>query len=133
MDHVRLLIAAIVAAASPWATGQTVYRCGSNYSQQPCAGGSAIETPPAPSAADRAQSASVAAADAKRADALQKARLEQEKNAPRAVVPAASPGPPVADPAKGGPKAKAGKLEQFTAVSPGKPGKKKAKKKPKAA
>lgn len=126
MRRATLWTAVLLAVASPWAAGETVYRCGSSYSQQPCAGGTAIETPDPPSPADRAQAANAAAADARRADALERARLAREKEAPKAVIP---PSPPVRPEP---PKARGGKPEQFTAASPGAPGKGKKKKKPAA-
>lgn len=105
------------------AQAQTVYRCGSSYSQQPCPGGTPVAASDPRTPADAARASSAAAVDAKRADALEKARLVQEKNAPKAIIIGPQT-PAVADakPAKDGTKAKAGKLEQFTAVAPGKPG-----------
>jgi hypothetical protein len=120
------MIATALALAGPWATGQTVYRCGNDYGQRPCAGGTAIEASDGRTPAEAARASSVAAADARRADALEKARLAQEQNAPKAIV--IGPPPAVEKPAKDGGKAKGGKLEQFTAQSPGKGGAGEAKK-----
>ncbi|MDB5957853.1 hypothetical protein [Ramlibacter sp.] len=130
--HRRLLIiiAAATALACPWAGAQPVFRCGNSYSQQHCAGGggavvetgdtgNALNTPPG----------SVAAAEAVRAEAMEKARLAQEKNAPKALIIGPET-PPLREPdavPKDSTRAKAGKLDQFTAVSPGH---KTAKKKP---
>lgn len=128
--HLFLLLAALALAATD-ASGQTVFRCGNSYAQQPCAGGSAVDASDPRSPDQAAVAGKVAAGDAKRAEALEKARLAQEKNAPKALVigPQAKPeDPPMAD-AKDKPKAKPGKLEQFTAVEPRKPGEKKPKKK----
>lgn len=123
-----ILIAALALAAAG-ATGQTVYRCGSSYSAQPCAGGAALDVsdPTTPQAAR--QAADAARADRKRADALEKARLAQEKNAPKAVVlgPAPKPGAPASARPHEKKKAKGKKAqdpEVFTAVAPGRPGKK---------
>jgi hypothetical protein len=129
----HFIIAAGLAVAGSWAWGQTVYRCGSSYGQQPCAGGVAMESSDARSPAEASRAASVAAADARRADAMEKARLAQEKNAPKAVIigPQAAASAPESRPVNHGTKAKAGKLEQFTAVSPRKPGEKKKPKKKK--
>jgi hypothetical protein len=114
----NIAIAAIVLAASAAASAQTVYRCGSSYSQQPCPGGSEVAaTAPRP-AADVAQARAVAQADAKRADAMEKARLAQEKQAPTAMV--MGPKEPASAPAKPASHAKKkGKPEEFTAVQPG--------------
>jgi len=129
----HFIIAAALAFAGPWAWGQTVYRCGNSYGQQACPGGTAVDSADARTPADADRAAGVAAADARRADALEKARLAQEKNAPKAIViePQMPATPPEARPAKDGTKPKTGKLEQFTAVSPRPPGEKKPKKKKK--
>jgi hypothetical protein len=115
-----ILVAAALALASPWATGQTVYRCGNNYSQQPCAGGTAISVNDARSAPQAQRASSVAQADQKLADQMEKARLAQEKNAPKALVigPQSAASAPQGSAGREGTKPKAGKLEQFTAVSP---------------
>lgn len=115
-----LLVPALLAAALPWAAGQTVYRCGSSYSQEPCAGGKPVDVTDKISAADAARSARGARADAQRADAMEKARLAQEKNAPRAIVMGAPPTEPSpAQDAKGKKKKKAGETP-FTATAPAK-------------
>jgi hypothetical protein len=113
------LILATLALAAP-AQAQTVYRCGSSYSQQPCPGGQPVAAADAPSPADAARASGNAAADMKRAEAMEKARLAQEKNAPKAIIIGPQT-PAVADakPAKQAKKAKAGKPEPFTAVVPG--------------
>jgi hypothetical protein len=58
---------------------------------------------------------------------MEKARLAQERNAPKAIVigPQTPTSQPESHPAKDGTKPKAGKLEQFTAVSPRKAGEEK--------
>jgi hypothetical protein len=136
------ILAAALALCAPWAQAQTqaVYRCGNSYSQQPCPGGAPVAADDPRTPAEAARSGSVAAADARRADAMEKARLAQEKNAPKAVVIA--PSAPVPQQAAGrthdGAHAKPGKPDQFTAQSPAQPGegkkkdgKDKAAKKPK--
>lgn len=127
----HFIIAAGLVLAGPWAWGQTVYRCGNSYSQQPCAGGTAIDSSDARTPAEAARATGVAAADARRADAMEKARMAQEKDAPKAVIigPQTPATPPESRPVKDGAKAKAGKLEQFTAMSPRPPGEKPKKKK----
>ena len=116
-----LILATLACAAS--AQAQTVYRCGSSYSQQPCPGGTPVEVSDPRTPADAARASGAAAADARRADALEQARRAQEKNAPKAIVIGPQT-PAVADakPAKDGTKPKTRKPEQFTAVSPAKPG-----------
>ena len=125
MPNRKLLLCTLFLVASPWAATQTVWRCGSNYSQQPCAGGSALATPTAPSPADAAHAAGAAKADAKRADEMEKARLIAEKNAPKAVVIGAAEKPEGKKVAATGKKKKPAKSEDFTAVAPGSGKKKK--------
>lgn len=118
----NIFIVAIALAAAGAADAQAVYRCGSSYSQQPCPGGSELAAVAPRPAADVAQAKAAAQADARRADAMEKARLAQEKNAPKATVMGPKEPAPVA--AKPKPEArkkkdKAGKPEEFTAVVPG--------------
>jgi hypothetical protein len=121
-------LAALLALCSSLATAQAVYRCGSSYSQQPCAGATEIPAADPRTVAEAQRASRVATADGKLADQMEKARLAQEKNAPKALV--IGPQAPVKEEAKKvGGKPKPGKLEQFTAVSPRSPGE--AKKKPK--
>jgi hypothetical protein len=126
-----LILAAALALASPGAGAQTVWRCGNSYSQQPCAGGTPVDV--SEPATSRFVATPVASTDAKLAAQMERARLEQERNAPKALVigPKDPPKPYVEAPTKEGTKAKAGKLEQFSAVSPGHATQKKAKKKKK--
>ena len=107
MRSVPALVATCLVAASGGGIAQPVYRCGSSYSHQPCAGGTAVAAPAGvPDKADAARAAGAARIDAQRAAALEKARLEQERKAPKAVVmaapakPAASakPAPPMRKP-----------------------------------
>ena len=118
MQHKNIILGALLALASTGPLAQQVWRCGNSYSEQPCAGGSAVAAPHQPSAAEAAKASGAAKSDAQRAEALEKARLAQEKSAPKAVVIASPEAPkPVADKAL----AKTGlaKPEQFTAVAPG--------------
>ena len=109
------LMTAILVAATGAASAQAVYRCGSSYSQQPCAGGSEVAGFVPRPASDVAQAKAAAQADARRADAMEKARLAQEKNAPKAVIigPREVPVVAAAKPKKDG------KTEEFTAIQPG--------------
>jgi hypothetical protein len=114
------ILGALLALAGAGTPAQTVWRCGAGYSPQPCEGGTAVAAPHTPTPAEARQAAAAAQVDAKRAEALEKARLAQEKNAPKAIVIA--PVEPAAKPAEKGRKAaKTGKPEEFTAVAPGKP------------
>jgi len=124
MPVTNAILIAVLALAAAGASGQTVYRCGSTYSPQPCTGGAALDVsdPTTPQAAR--QAAEAARADRKRADAMEKARLAQEKNAPKAVVMGPAPTPAAPASAKPHEKKKAKKKAQdpdvFTAVAPGK-------------
>ena len=123
-----LFIAAAVALSAPWAAGQTVYRCGDSYGTQPCAGGTVVDVRDAPTRAEAARASQVTQQDARRADAMEKARLLQEKNAPKALViapkePAAKPQAPARDKDKKKAKGK-GKPQDpdlYTATAPAPP------------
>ena len=123
MTNRILLIALALYGAS--AGAQTVWRCGNSYGQQPCAGGSPVAV------SEPVSGKPVANTDAKLAAELEKARLAQERNAPKAIVIGPVQAPPLRESAQDGTKAKVGKLEQFTAVSPASPKAKKPKSKKK--
>lgn len=117
----NLVLLAALAAAS--AGAQPVYRCGSSYGTQPCAGATVIDVQDTSTAADAARARKGAEADMQRAREMEKARLAQEKAAPKAMVIAA-PAPQRAASAEKKPPAKKGdakkaKPEEFTAVVPG--------------
>jgi hypothetical protein len=100
---------------------QGVYRCGNSYSQHPCAGGTEIAVGDERSAADAAQARAAAQADARRADAMEKARVAQARNAPKALVigPKEAASAPLRKlVAKKKPR-RHGEPEHFTAVTPG--------------
>ncbi|MBS0449494.1 MAG: hypothetical protein JSR59_26585 [Proteobacteria bacterium] len=67
--------------AASAAGGPTVYRCGNAYQAEPCAGGSAVATDPAPSADQVAAAKDVAARDRQLGDALARDRAEREAQA----------------------------------------------------
>lgn len=122
MRNKNIILAAALAVASAGPGAQTVWRCGNSYGTQPCAGGSMVETAPAPSPEEAAKAAGAARIDAQRAGALEKARLEQEKKAPKAIVmgPAQAPQAPKAGKnAAAKKKEKGGQARDFTAVVPG--------------
>ena len=119
----RTILIATLSLAAAGACGQTVHRCGSSYSSQPCAGGTAIDVSDPARPAEAKHAAAATAADQKRADAMEKDRLAREKDAPRAVVigPTEPPAPAARkEPAKDGKKGKKDKAhdpEVFTATS----------------
>lgn len=86
------LIAVFLAAScalSTGATAQSVYKCGGSYSQLPCPGGVLIDTTDQRSAAQKAQSDLATVRDARKADAMETARLQQEKEDLAANTPKA--------------------------------------------
>lgn len=137
--RVKLTFAIILIALNAHPTGataQNVYKCGNNYSEQPCPGGTVVESSDARAQTQKVQAGTAAARDAKAADAMEKARLKAEAQAAPAYIP-----PPKPDTMDTGRQAigKPKKPEVFIATVPGKPGekaagkkKKKAKKKPSA-
>jgi hypothetical protein len=119
-----MLIATALGLAGSWACGQTVYRCGSSYSQERCPGGTAVDVSDPRASGDAARAGKAAAADGKRADAMEKERLAREKNAPKAVVIGPATPPAREKPAKAvakskkDKKGKASEAEPFTAMAP---------------
>ena len=95
--HYRSLTAIFLTAAVALSTGalaQPVYKCGERYSQTPCPGGALIDTSDPRSAAQKAQTDLATVRDARSADAMEQARLQQEQadlaaNTPKAKPPSA--------------------------------------------
>jgi hypothetical protein len=113
----KLILIAALALAAQAANAQGVWRCGSSYSEKPCPGGTEVLAADKRTAAESTKSSSVAQADMKLADRMEKERLAREKNAPKALIIGPKDPPPTAAPAAS--KA-AKKPEQFVATS-GKP------------
>lgn len=86
------LLAAIV--FSNGAQAQNTYRCGNSYSQTPCPGGVAIDATDTRTQAQKAQTDQASKRDAQIADAMEKARLQQEAKDLAANTPALKPAPP---------------------------------------
>ena len=114
---------------------QNIHKCGNTYSQQPCPGGSVVETgiAPAPTSTQKAQTDAATRRDEKTAAAMEKARMKAEAQPAAVYIP-----PPKSEAADANrPAAKLKKPEVFIATVPQKPGekphkKKKAKKKQQA-
>lgn len=84
MTHWPFVLLLALAGTSAQAAGP-VYRCGSTYSQTPCAGGTLTELGDPRSAAQRAEARRMAAAERKAARSMQRERLATERkqqNAP---------------------------------------------------
>jgi hypothetical protein len=119
----NIILAAALVVCSALAQAQTVYRCGNSYSQQPCPGAAPVAAADPRTPAEAARSGSVASADAKRADTMEKARIAQEKNAPKAGVIGPSPAASHAHAqARDGSPKHSGKADPFTAKTPAQPG-----------
>jgi hypothetical protein len=131
----NVLVLVATAALSTSATAQKAYKCGDSYSQSPCPGAVQIETADPRTNAQKRQTDTAASRDAKSADALQKARLQQEgkdlvANSLAAVPAAPAPTPEAAmDPGPSQLKKKKKTPEFFTAQAPGEKKKKKVAKK----
>ena len=66
-------------ALSTGATAQITYKCGDSYSQTPCAGAVVIDIADDRTAEQKLQADSATGRDARIAEAMRKARLDQEK------------------------------------------------------
>ena len=75
----KALLLLSLCALNAGAQSQTVYRCGSRYSQVPCEGAVEINAEDARSAAQKAASEKAIARDGRIADTLEKTRLQAEK------------------------------------------------------
>lgn len=85
------LIAMFIVASCALSTGanaQKVYKCGNVYSQTPCPGGDLIDPADPRTSAQKDQTDLAIGRDARLADAMEKARLAQEKKDLAANTPA---------------------------------------------
>src|SRR5437899_9538167 len=82
-----ITLAAFVVALP--AAAQGIYRCGNSYSQEPCPGGSQVETPLTPSTKEQAAAREAAREDARTANAMEKARLTEEAKPVSVYIPPA--------------------------------------------
>ena len=118
------------------ANAQTVYRCGPDgrvYSQTPCPGGKAVDVSDERSPEQRAVALQRASADQERGDRLERERLQREANQPAAAGRIQARPVPTAESASAPkPKVKqkkrkaANKADDFKAVTPAKPPKRKS-------
>ena len=123
-SHAVLLAVLLLAGATPGpgALGQQVYKCGSSYSQKPCAGAVTVDVTDTRTRAQKAETEAAAVQSAKLADQLEKERLTLEK-ASAAKPPKTEPvkkkasatGAAAASTAKAGPKPKKLPPEYFVA------------------
>ncbi|CAN5443020.1 hypothetical protein BH11PSE7_BH11PSE7_13450 [soil metagenome] len=71
-------VLSMMCLAGPMAGAQTVYRCGSSYSQSPCPAGVAVAVDDPRSAQQKQETEAAARHDSKTADGMEKSRLKQE-------------------------------------------------------
>jgi hypothetical protein len=122
------IIMVATCALSARAIGQTIYKCGSTYSQAPCPGGVAVDAADSRSGTQKKEADLATAKGAKAADTLAKERIAQEaadraNRANAATVIGAKAEPPASNeaPVKKGAKKRKKKpeAEYFTAKTPG--------------
>ena len=80
-----------IGALSTAAAGQNAYKCGDSYSQLPCPGGVVVNAADQRTAAQKAQADAASSRAARTADAMEKARLQQERLDLAANTPMARP------------------------------------------
>jgi hypothetical protein len=90
LSHTTTLLALTLLACAQGSAAQTVYRCGSEYTQTPCENGSAIRTDDSRSASDRKAHQATVQKEKKTADALERQRLKEEQAAHQAATRAAA-------------------------------------------
>ena len=73
------------------AAAQNIYRCADSYSQTPCPGGILVDVADKRTSAQKAQADAATNRDAQSADAMEKARLQQEQRDLAANTPLAKP------------------------------------------
>ena len=83
MNARRSVLTLIMLAASP-AWSQTIWRCGSQYSEHPCEGGRAVAADDPRSAEQQADSQRAARRDAQLANGMEGDRLKQQAQVERA-------------------------------------------------
>jgi len=118
--QIRTSIAIVLIATSALSTGamaQNVYKYGDTYSQTPCPGGAIVDAADQRTPGQKTQADLATRRDARAADTLEKARLQQEKTAIAANTPTVTPEVASTAYAK---KKKKKTPEHFTAQIPGK-------------
>lgn len=80
MKHATTLAAVFLAicTVSTGAAAQQVYRCGNTYSQKPCTDGVQVDVQDARTPAQKAESEAAVRREASTANAMEKARLQEE-------------------------------------------------------
>jgi hypothetical protein len=86
-----LAFAAAAAFFTAPAMAQTVYRCGDSYVQQPCPGGKALDVDDSRSTNQRTDALDTTKRASQAANAMEKARLEEEAKPAQALMPPEKP------------------------------------------
>ncbi|MDO9195067.1 hypothetical protein [Rhodoferax sp.] len=92
--QIRTSVAIVLIATIALSTGamaQNIYKCGDTYSQTPCPGGAIVDAADQRTPGQKTQADLATRRDARAADALEKARLKQEKAAIAANAPTVKP------------------------------------------
>jgi hypothetical protein len=90
----RTTLASFLIATAPMMTGawaQNTYKCGNSYSQQPCPGGTLVDTADSRNSAQKQAAEQASQRNAKAAAAMKEARLHKDKADLQAVAPAVKP------------------------------------------
>ena len=127
ISTLKAIVLMVACTLSVAAIAQKTYKCGNTYSQLPCPDGVVVNTDDQRTSAQKMQADLATRRDAKAADAMEKARLSQEKRDLAANMPPSKTSQPAASKktvAKQITKKKKKAPEYFTAQVPG------AKKKP---
>lgn len=80
-----------ITALTTGAMAQNVYKCGDAYSQTPCSGGATVDAADQRTPVQKTQADLATRRDAQAADAMEKARLQQEKTDIAANTPTVKP------------------------------------------
>lgn len=105
------MIAACAVCTGAW--GQKVYRCGTSYSQTPCAGAVSVEVDDARSPLQKAQADQAITRDVAAANTLEKARLKEEARIQAQNIPPPHSGKTQTAKAKAKSRAKKKKTPEF--------------------
>jgi hypothetical protein len=85
MNTPSTLVALLLLGLAATAQGQTVYRCGNSYSQQPCPGGSTVDATDSRSPEQRKAHEASVKHEKRVADTLERTRHKEEAAAQRAA------------------------------------------------
>jgi len=81
ISRIATLLIATCAVSTGAMAQKTIYRCGSSYSQVPCEGAVSVDAQDARTRADKAAADKATQRDMKQANAMEKTRVKEEKDA----------------------------------------------------